>query len=656
MPSADASLPEGFIAGLYKVDPARPLSGFDGAAGFVARAADATEECVAIEVRAGMAPRALALQALGNLPIPGLMAPLAHGAARVPGRKPAYYVVTPAPPGPSLAVQPRAWPQEALSALVLRPVAAALERLAARGVTHRAIRPDNLFQGAPDAPVVLGPAWSAPPASRQPALYEPPYVAQCRAAGRGDGTIADDIYALGVVLVVLALGREPLAGEEPDAIVRRKLAFGSFAAMAGEERLPGALSGIVRAMLAEDPGQRPSPAELLDPAFGRARRAPHYSARRAPEPLVIGTQEAFLPRSLAYALAEAPQQGIRLLRLSLVDRWLRRSLGDSALAQAMEQVLERRAREAAEGEERADTFLLMRAVAVLDPLAPLVWRGIAFWPDGLGSMLAEDDALAPMAEMIDVEAIALWASCRPGRESSAALSMEARRLRALAQRGGIGGGLKRLGYILNPLLPCRSPLVGEAVAVSLPALLAALDEAGGKANRRCDDPPMDAEMAAFVVARAPGGLEPHLARLAPATQAPEKALLSLRIFASLQASTRAGPVPGLAHWLAEAAAPLLGRWKERSRRKAVEEQLSALAEGGDLAAMLAVIEDPVARARDMEGLEEARRSLERIDDELAQIAAGASLRAEKARHLGQEIAAGAGLAALALTLVMVAFG
>ncbi len=655
MPSADASLPEGFIAGLYKVDPARPLSGFDGAAGFVARAADAMEECVAIEVQAGMAPRALALQALGNRPIPGVMAPLAHGAARVPGRKPAYYIVTPAPPGPSLAAQPRAWPQEALFALVLRPVAAALERLAACGITHRAIRPDNLFQAAPDGPVVLGPAWSASPASRQPALYEPPYIAQCRAAGRGDGTIADDIYALGVVLVVLALGREPLAGEEPDAIVRRKLAFGSFAAMAGEERLPGELAGIVRAMLAEDPVQRPSPAELLDPAFGRARRAPHHFARRAPEPLVIGTQEAFVPRSLAYALAESPQQGIRLLRLGMVDRWLRRSLGDPTLAQAVEQVTERRARDAAEGEERADSFLLMRAVAVLDPLAPLVWRGIAFWPDGLGSMLAEGDALAPMAEMIDLEAIALWASCRPGRESSAALSMEARRLRALAQRGGIGGGLKRLGYILNPLLPCRSPLVGEAVAVTLPALLAALDEAGGKADRR-GDLPMDAEIAAFVLARAPGGLESHLARLAPATQMPEKALISLRIFASLSASMRAGPWPGLARWLGEAAAPLLGRWKERSRRKAVEQQLSALAERGDLAAMLTVIEDPVARARDTQGLKEARRSLDGIDDELARIAAGAPLRAEKARHLGQEIAAGAGLAAVALMLVMMAFG
>ena len=665
MPGSDAPLPEGLIAGLYKADPARPVSGFDGASAFVARGVDAAEEFLAIESPAGMAPRALALKALANQPIPGLMAPLAHGPAKLPGRRPAYYVVTPSPPGQSLLgrslpgrslVPPsRAWSEAALLALVLRPVAAALERLAARGVTHRAIRPDNLFQAAPDEPVVLGPAWSTPPASRQPALYEPPYVAQCRASGRGEGGIAEDIYALGVVLIVLALGREPLADEEPEAIVRRKLALGSFAAIAAEERLPGELSGLVRAMLAEDPGQRPLPAELLDPVFARGRRAPHQFARRAPEPLVVGAHEAFLPRSLAHALAETPQVGIRLLRLGVVDRWLRRSLGDPALAQAVEQVTQRRARDATEGEERADALLLMRAVAVLDPLAPLAWRGISFWPDGLGPMLAEGDAASPIAEIIETEVLAAWAACRAGREPSAALSMEARRLRALAQRGGLGGGLKRLGYFLNPLMSCRSPLIGEQIAVTIPALLTALDGSAAEPDRR-RDPPMDAEIAAFILARASGGLEADLTRLAPSSEVLEKALVPLRVFAALQVSTRAGPLPRLGRWLATQAEPLLGSWKERSRRKTMQEQLSALAERGDLAAMLKVVEDPSARARDTEGLKEAERTLKGIDDELARIASGAPLRAEKARQLGQEIAAGAGLAALSLTLVMMAFG
>lgn len=656
MPSTDAPSPEGLIAGLYQADPTRPLAGFDGAAAFATRRPGQDAAFVAIEVPAGTAPRALALKALGNVAVPGVMAPLAHGAARLPGRKPAYYVVTEGPPGPSLAAPLAAWTEENLLALVLRPGAAALERLAARGVTHRAIRPGNLFQAAPDQPVVLGPAWVSPPASGQPALYEPPYVAQCNAAGRGDGSVADDVYALGVVLVVLALGREPMASDQPAEIVRRKLALGSFAAITAGERLPGGIDAIARAMLAEDPLQRPAPADLLDPQFWRARRVSPRAARRAREPIMVGAAEVFLPRALAHALGEAPQQGIRLLKLGVVDRWLRRSLGDAGLAQAVEQAVERRARDAAEGEARADALLLLRATAVLDPLAPLVWQGLAFWPDGLGALLAAGVGQPALAEMIDAEAIAAWAACRSARDAPAAFSLEARRLRTVGGRGGIGGGLKQLGYALNPLLACRSSLLGEAVAVTLPALLASLDAASGAAQRSGGELPIDAEIAAFALARGASGLEAGLAHLLPVATAAEKALATLRIFANLQRSTGAGPLPGLAKWLAETATPLLGRWKARSRRKELKETLTQLAERGDLSGMLALMGDAAARAGDTEGLKAAERSLKQIDDELARIAVGAAARAGKARQLGQEIAAGAGLAMLALTLAMMAFG
>src|SRR5689334_8179996 len=100
----------------------------------------------------------------------------------------------------------RPWSEAELLGQVLAPAVKALQFLEARGVTHRAIRLNNLFRATPGASVVLGQGWAAPPASEQPAIYEPPYSAMCLACGRGDGSIADDVYALGVVLVALALG------------------------------------------------------------------------------------------------------------------------------------------------------------------------------------------------------------------------------------------------------------------------------------------------------------------------------------------------------------------------------------------------------------------------------------------------------------------
>ncbi|MGH7116098.1 MAG: hypothetical protein ACREE9_16605, partial [Stellaceae bacterium] len=101
MPSAPP--PESLVAGLYRVDPARPLPGFGGAGAFAAHREGVPADFVAIEVAAGSAPRALPLQALAGTEIPGVMLPLAHGPARLLGRKPAYFVICPAPPGPSLA-------------------------------------------------------------------------------------------------------------------------------------------------------------------------------------------------------------------------------------------------------------------------------------------------------------------------------------------------------------------------------------------------------------------------------------------------------------------------------------------------------------------------------------------------------------------------
>ena len=141
---------------------------------------------------------------------------------------------------------------------MLRPAAHVLEHLQARGMTHRGIRLDNVFQSAPGQPVVLGSAWAAPPAMAQPALFEPPYSAMCLPAGRGDGSIADDVYALGVLLLCLALGRAPLAQLDDAAILRRKLELGTYAALAGDERLPPIIGDLVRGMLAEDPEHRPT--------------------------------------------------------------------------------------------------------------------------------------------------------------------------------------------------------------------------------------------------------------------------------------------------------------------------------------------------------------------------------------------------------------
>ena len=380
-----------------------------------------------------------------------------------------------------------------------------LEHLQARGMTHRGIRPDNVFQGAPGQPVMFGPCWATPPAMAQPALFEPPYSAMCLPAGRGDGSIADDVYALGVLLLCLALGRAPLAQLDDAAILRRKLELGTYAALAGDQRLPPIIGDLVRGMLAEDPEHRPTATLLLDPASARGRRVAARPPRRAQRPIIIAGSEVWDARSLAYALAREPDHGLNAVRGNAVEQWLRRGLADAQLAARVEELVRHRGLDRATNDGDGEAELVMRVIAVLDPLAPLCWRGVALWPDGIGTALAaaqgsDPDAVAWIEEIILREETGNWAALRADRCDVAVLRVEARQQHSWLQQRGQGAGVPRLTYLLNPMMPCASPLLDGRWVARLSDLLPALEETAGRVDHRQTEP-VDAHVAAFISAR-----------------------------------------------------------------------------------------------------------------------------------------------------------
>jgi hypothetical protein len=614
---------------------------------------------MAVQAAARHPPRAAVLGAL-TAPLDGVLGPLAHGPGRGAAGEAAYYVICPAPAGPPLGAPVRAWTEAALLGQVLRPVATALEQLDSLGVTHRAIRLDNVFH-VPGQPVEIGAAWAAPPGLRQPALFEPPYSAMCIPSGRGNGTIADDVYALGVLLVVLALGRLPLDGQSDAAVIRRKLAVGSFAALVGDERLPPLIADLVRGMLAEDPEHRPHPSLLLSPVTVRTRRLAARPAQRAQRPLVIGETEAWDARTLAYALAAEPDPGGQALHGGAVVHWLRRGLGDSTLAARVEDAVRHRQAGADDGQRSsAAAAAAMRAIALLDPLAPLVWRSTALWPDGLGTALADAQAgdqavIGALTEMTNLEAAGSWESVRPERSDAGTLRSAARAQRAWLL-GHNAGGLARLTYSLNPLLPCASPLLAGCWVAGLADLPAALEAASWKVDRK-NVAPLDGPTVDFIAARSERRLDVQDAADArEAGAGTQFGAAHLRLLVHLQARHHAAPLPGLAAWVAAQSDPMIGGWESRSRRAAIAGHLLEIAQTGYLAPMLSVIEDPRGRIDDSAAAQRAAAEMAGIEAELAEIASGGPARADAAIRFGQEIAAGIGLTALAAVLVAAALG
>lgn len=644
-------------AGEWTIQLDQPLAALSGVLPAVAARHSSGRRGFALACRPELPPRQAAQAALGSTPIDNLLLPQAMLTARLPGAaRESLLAVMPLPPGPPVLTSQtrcRPWAEGELVHDLLRPAARALAALAERGVTHRAIRVENLFRARDGGAVLLGDALCLPPAFAQPAWCEAPPVAQCVPEGRGNGTPADDVFALGVALVCVAVGRVPWAGMDPRALHRLRLDRGSFNALTEDLRLPGALSDLLRAMLADDPDLRPDAAALMAwPSGLQGRKGAARPVRRAGRPLVIGGEQALDTRTAAWLLATNWGEGMRAVRGDALDGFLRRGIGEPALA---ERLAETAQAGQADSTDTADDLLLCRAIAMLDPLAPLCWRGVAMMPDGLGPLLARatlDEAAAPLSvaditALVSAEAPARWAMSGGDPAVASLLSRTGAQWRVLLRTQGPAGGIERLLYHLNPGLPCLSPTLRGAWAGGPAQLLAALEAAAPAAEQagQTATPPPDHHAAAFLAARNEAGIERLLAPIGgPAAQS-----LAARaaVLARLQTRfAKAERFPRLAAWLAASAAPTFATWNSRSVRESMAGRLAEIAAGGDLAALHAALDDPGARRADAEGAAAAHAEIEAIDAELAAIANGAPLRRARARATGEQAAAGVALAVL----------
>jgi eukaryotic-like serine/threonine-protein kinase len=649
------TLSNALIAGRYAVDTSQVLADAGGGLpAYLARDRMASDgRRVALAVSRDASPRLKHLTTLDE-PIDHLMTPVGHGVAPLAGGKgTGYFVICTPPPGPPVSAGLNAWSEKALIDLVLRPIAAVLEDLQGRKLTHRAIRPNNVFHAGRGQPVTLGAAWSAPPAMHQPCVFESPYTAMCVPAGRGDGSITDDVYALGVLLLTLFAGRIPMANMDDSTVIRWKLDLGSFAALARNIPLSASMTDLLRAMLAEDPDHRPPPDVLMEHANSRGRRIAARPSRRSQSPLMMNDIAAFDPRTLAYALFLDEKRAIQMLRNGLVTQWLRRGLGDASLATLIEDLVRGRMTETKSG-PRSDPLLVMRTISVLNPRMPLCWRGIAAWPDAFASILAEGIASntelwAAAEELLIDDIFGSWseANARNGRVDPVDLFAE----RQILQTGG-PGGLLRLYYGLNPLLPCRAPAMATRWIANMADLMGFYESVVENAK----DSLIDLPISAFIAARADRKIEMQVNALAVVKDAEAFRLGELTLLRDLQARYHPSPMPALAKWVAVRLRPYLDRWQNRPRREAAQARLDTLAQAGMVGRLLDLADDRAAWAVDNTGARLAAHEMARIDAEIDAIDNDSSVRFIDAERFGRAVAGGIGLSAFILMVMSVLLG
>lgn len=609
-------------------------------------------------------PRPAVMEYLKGFPARGVLRLLDHGFVLWPeSASHRLVLIYERPPGPrlvpSLAAPFDPMPELDIVNYVVTPIVSTLDELAGIETTHGGIRPTNLFRARdPKAPVVMGEIASAPGHFHQPGAFCTIPLLQAHPAGRGAGLPSDDIYALGVTILSLIIGKDPAAGRDDATLLREKLERGSFLTLCGQNRLPALLREPLRGMLEDRADLRWNLEDLRAWLLERRLKSLHNSTPdRAQRGLSIGGKTFYNPRPLAQWLAENWESVRFEEKGHEVLGWARRSLGDDGLGDAILNALEQSEGESGSGNGSAP--FVSRLGMALDSRAPIRLRGLGSHIDSIGALLAtsftDADKTRTVAEIIleDLPGFRHRTMATPDQVKPSLPRILANEMRVLKNQA-MGFGIERCLYDLNPYQYCRSPLVIDQKVMQVVDLLPALERASSRSKQ---GPPFDRHLAAFIGSQVRVDLQPLLL-MASDQNDPERAALGmLGVLATLQAQTGGRSFPGVARWLGQYLAPAIESFHHQMWREKVAAELPGLLDRGDIAALYMYLANGDARQRDRRGYSEAIAEYARLSAEVSFLKSMGYNDPRRVQEYGHQIAAGLssllGVLAMAISAVLI---
>jgi hypothetical protein len=506
---------------------------------------------------------------------------------------------------PSLDAKMRPIHEDTIARLLIRPGAEFLELLAINNLTHRAIRPDNVFYAdAEQSRMVFGDCVSAPPGIAQPTIFETIESGMVLPAGRGDGSSLDDLYSLGVTVLTLLIGHVPLAGMTGEQIIKEKLTHGTYNALGKNERISLTMMELLRGLLHDDPQERWTVSDLMYWSAGRRQTPkPQVIPRKANRPFVFDGEEYNSTRELANGFVNNWDAAVIPIKDGSLNVWLRRGFNDEELIKRVNTAMTDPVMI-----DRSDDWMVSRVCIALDPQAPIRYRELRATVNGLGALIGfyldDENMRDQFGKTLREELPAFWQ-----KNQRSLTKVEEKcvgdygRARINVDRIGLGLGIERIAYDLNPNLPCRSPIFENDYVVEVAEMLPALEFiAVSKGELKSL---VDRNGAAFLASKMGRHVTADLRDLDNKVDPYVSLIAAVKILATIQDRVSKHDFVELSGAVASMLEPAIKRFHSRSIRKRVGGGLEKATRHGGLSSLVYAINNPHDVAADTNAFQQA---------------------------------------------------
>ena len=500
---------------------------------------------------------------------------------------------------------------ENVKALTLSMVSA-VEALKGYGITHRALRVDNMFYKDSDcSEIVLGDCAAAFPGFFQPSVYETIENLLCLPEGKGNGSNKQDMYSIGVCLLSIFFQGELLKSFNSAEILRLKLKKNSYGCLLEDKKLPPKMNGLIKSLLDDEEDNRWTYLNIYNYLDNKMNVT--FSSELADEAsraFIFNNEKYYTSRDAAIAMINNQEEALGAIKSGKLVEWVKNGFDNAKMLAKIEEVVKRNI-----VGDVVSSAVVCQACYVLYPSLPIKSGDVAIFPDGLSKAIyyyqRKNKKIDDFINVINSDIIKFWYQEQEYLRSPANLG----EFKLFISRKQYGYGLERIMYEFDDL-PCTSPLIGNKFVNTPSRLLKALDENFSEKNAK--QPPYDYNIIAFLRCKMGSKIDGNLVDL-NSTQDYIKASAILRLYTSIQ--NKNGPVvlSGLSQWMLNIYFIIIKNYHNKKYQEYLEQKVTKIYKNGKLAQVYGLIENADTKQKDKLDYADAIKEINSLTSRRAKI-------------------------------------